>query len=70
MPGEVDDAYILARRILLDALEALAPHRDAVIVVGAQAIYLHTGEGDLAVSPYTTDADLALDPSALSPAPG
>jgi hypothetical protein len=57
--------YVLARRALLDTLEALGGQRDAVILCGAQAIYVHTGEEDLAVSPYTTDADLALRPEVL-----
>lgn len=69
MPGAPDPAYVAARRVLLDALEALRPHLDALVLVGAQAVYLHTGEGDLAVAPYTTDADLAIDPDALSPQP-
>lgn len=69
MPGDVDEVPIDARRVLLDALEALGDHRRAVILVGAQAIYLHTGEGDLAVAPYTSDADLVLNPAALSDAP-
>jgi hypothetical protein len=30
---------------------------------------MHTGEGDLAVAPYTTDGDIALDPAELRPAP-
>ncbi len=72
MPGgsePIDEEYIRARRVLLDALEALQEHRDAVILVGAQAIYIRAGEAELAVAPYTTDADLALDPSALEPEP-
>src|SRR6187401_2744009 len=32
--------YVLARRVLLDALQALGSQRDAVVLVGAQAIYL------------------------------
>jgi hypothetical protein len=67
--GEVDPRYVEARRILLDALTALAPHGAAVIVAGAQAVYLQTGEADMAVAPYTTDADLALDPTLLGDAP-
>jgi hypothetical protein len=55
--------------VLLDALAALAPFRDAVVLVGAQAIYLHTGDTGLAVAPYTTDADLALHPELLVPDP-
>ncbi|MCY3748885.1 MAG: hypothetical protein OXG64_06275 [Chloroflexi bacterium] len=39
----VDDRdYIDARETLLDAVEALGLHRAAVILVGAQAIYVHT----------------------------
>ena len=37
------DLVIAARSALLDALQALRPYRDAVIVIGAQAIYLRTG---------------------------
>jgi hypothetical protein len=64
-----DPIYVRARRVLLDAFEALAPFREAVILVGAQAIYLHTGDSGLAVAPYTTDADLVLDPELLLPDP-
>jgi hypothetical protein len=65
MPGDLDPGYILARRVLVDALEALAEHHQAVILVGAQAVYLHTGEGELTTQVFTTDADLALDPDVL-----
>lgn len=68
MPG-VDELYVAARRVLLDALEALREHRDAMVLVGAQAIYLRVGESDLAVAPYTTDGDLAIDPNGLSADP-
>ena len=61
--------YVLARRVLLDVLDALSAHREAVVLVGAQAIYLHAGEGDLAVSPYTTDGDLVIDPRELHDEP-
>jgi hypothetical protein len=64
-----DPIYVRARRVLLDALEALAPFRDAIVLVGAQAIYLHTGDSNLAVAPYTTDADLVLNPELLIPDP-
>jgi hypothetical protein len=57
--------YVLARRVLLDALHALGSQRDAVVLVGAQAIYLHVGEAELAVPVMTTDADLAVDPARL-----
>ena len=65
MSGDIDGLYVRARRVLLDVLEALRDQLDAVILVGAQAIYLHAGEANLTVAPFTTDADLALDPRAL-----
>ncbi len=65
----MDELYVIARRVLLDALEALGEHRDATILVGSQAIYLHTGDADFGVAEYTTDADLALDPGLLSKNP-
>ena len=68
-PRALDARYVAARRVLLDALEALAPHGPAFILVGAQAVYLRTGESDLAIAPYTTDGDLALDPSLLGHEP-
>ncbi|MCB9740464.1 MAG: hypothetical protein H6747_14470 [Deltaproteobacteria bacterium] len=65
----MDELYVIARRVLLDALEALREHRGATILVGAQAIYLHTGAAELGVAEYTTDADLALDPALLAEIP-
>jgi hypothetical protein len=58
--ASTDPQYVAARRVLLDALVALAAHKPAVIVAGAQAIYLRTGEGESGVAPYTTDGDLAI----------
>ena len=68
MPG-VDEIYSIARRVLLDALQSLGVHRDAVILVGAQAVYLRVGEAELAVAPYTTDGDLAINPALLTETP-
>jgi hypothetical protein len=65
MLGVPDPIYAQARITLLDGLEALRDQLAALIVVGAQAVYLHTGEGDLAVPLFTTDADIALDPAEL-----
>lgn len=67
MSGERSPEYMVARRALLDALAALGPQREAVVLVGAQAIYVHTGDSNLAVAEYTTDADVALDPAKLTP---
>lgn len=64
-----DDLLVAARSALLDALEALREHRDAVIVVGAQAIYLHTGAVSLALAEATKDCDLALDTRSLPQRP-
>ncbi|HEV7774777.1 MAG TPA: hypothetical protein VGO48_15960 [Conexibacter sp.] len=65
----IDPRYVAARRVLMDALVALAPQGPAVIVVGAQAVYLRAGDADLTVAPYTTDGDLAIDPSRLEEIP-
>lgn len=71
METPYDPDYIGARETLLDAVEALGTHRDAVILVGAQAIYVHTEDegAGFALSPFTYDADIALDPRLLGTAP-
>ena len=62
--------YVAARTVLLDVLEALGSQRQAIIVVGAQAIYMPTEDGGITgFAPYTTDADLALAPSQLANEP-
>lgn len=64
------DLTVAARRALLDALSALGEHRHAVVLVGAQAIYLRTDRRDMTfAASYTTDADLALDPRRLDDLP-
>ncbi|MBS3974812.1 MAG: hypothetical protein KGZ89_08115 [Actinobacteria bacterium] len=69
MSGAPDAEYIVARTVLLDALEALGPHREAAVLVGAQAVYIHTGDAGLAVAESTTDGDLALDPARVPETP-
>ncbi|CAN5249869.1 hypothetical protein BH20ACT8_BH20ACT8_11030 [soil metagenome] len=69
MTGVSDPLYVRARAALLDAVEALAAQLDAVVLVGAQAIYLHAGDADLAVAEYTTDADFTVSPTELADAP-
>ena len=59
----------LARTALLDALEALNEHLEAVILVGAQAVYQHTGNAKVALAEFTTDGDLAIDPDLLGSEP-
>ena len=65
----MDELYVMARRVLLDALEAMGEHREATILVGAQAIYVHTGDAEIGIAEYTTDADIALDPGLLGEIP-
>lgn len=61
---------VAARTVLLDALEALGPQCEAIVVVGAQAVYLRTGDGGITgYAPYTTDADLVLAPSRIADEP-
>ena len=60
---------IAARRVLLDALEALEQHREGLVLVGAQAIYLYTGDADVAIATTTKDSDIALIPVRLTPEP-
>ena len=57
--------YVEARRVLLDALGALREQLDAVVLVGAQAVYLRTAERLPTYQAFTTDADIVLDPSLL-----
>ena len=71
METSLDRHYVEARETLLDAVEALGPHSNAVILVGAQAVYVHTASDDdsFAVAPFTYDADIALDPGRLEDSP-
>lgn len=52
MSGALDPLYVRARGALLDALDALEPHLDAIVLVGAQAVYLHTSDTELAVAAF------------------
>ncbi|MGB3894164.1 MAG: hypothetical protein WA942_07905 [Mycolicibacter sinensis] len=61
--------YVAARAVLLDALHALADHRPAIVVVGAQAVYLHTARRRRRSGSMTTAADLALDVESLGTEP-
>ena len=65
------EQHIIAREGLLDAVEALGPNRNAVILVGVQASYVHTrnADSDLVVSPFMLDADIAIEPDLLGDDP-
>jgi hypothetical protein len=67
-PGDAD-LLPTARSALLDALDALQLHLHALVVIGAQAIYLHTGGAAVALAETTKDSDIALDTRALSDTP-
>lgn len=73
-PGESDsmassDLLVIARTVMLDALTALAEHREAVIVIGAQAVYLRTASAPVALAESTKDSDLAIDTRLLGEDP-
>jgi hypothetical protein len=65
----VADAVVMARTGLLDALTALEAHLDALVLIGAQAVYLHTGATETALAEFTTDGDVAVDPALLTSEP-
>src|SRR6266545_3067160 len=67
-PGDAE-ILVAARSALLDALDALREQRDALVLIGAQAVYLHTGAASVALAEATKDSDLAVDPRALSDSP-
>ncbi|MFD1148935.1 hypothetical protein [Saccharothrix hoggarensis] len=64
-----DQLNTTARKVLLDGLEALAAHRAAITVIGAQAVYLRTSKAALKSAAFTSDGDLALDPDVLGDEP-
>lgn len=68
-PGGEDNLIVEARGALLDALAALDEHRDSVVVVGAQAVYLRCGNAPVALAESTKDSDLVIDPRELDPEP-
>jgi hypothetical protein len=67
-PGEAD-LPVRTRAALLDALEALEAQLDALIVIGAQALYFHTGDVDVAIPAETKDADIGVDRGKLKDDP-
>lgn len=67
--GETEDLLVRARSALLDALDALGAHRNSVVVIGAQAIYLRTAGAPVAIAEATKDSDIAIDPRTLGDDP-
>ena len=63
--ADQQELYGVARRVLLDAADAPAGHLDAMILVGAQAVYLRSADAGLSIAVFTADADLGIDLSLL-----
>lgn len=63
------DLLAASRAALLDALDALEEHLDALVLIGAQAVYLHTDAAPMALAEMTKDSDLAIDSRVLSDEP-
>ena len=58
-----DEGLVRARAVLLTGLRALGPQREALTVVGAQAVFEHTrGRSDIPFT-LTIDADTSVAPS-------
>lgn len=68
MPGD-DNLIVEARAALLDAADALAAHQESIILIGAQAVYLRTGNASFALAEATKDSDIAIDARNLGEAP-
>jgi hypothetical protein len=64
-----DELNQAARKVLLDALIALEDHREALTVVGAQAVYLCTIDAAISSASYTSDGDISIDPEVLGEQP-
>lgn len=57
------DLLASTRSALLDALEALSDQHQAVVVIGAQAVYLRTGGLAVALPEMTKDSDTRARPT-------
>lgn len=70
-PADVDPRQltVVARRVLLDGLNALRDHLPALTVVGAQAVHLRSPDAAISNAPFTSDGDLSIDPMLLGDQP-
>lgn len=72
-PPEVSEIYEISRSVLLDTVEALAAKKDALIIIGAHAVYINEQKAgrplNLPVAALTSDCDISLDPSKLGEEP-
>lgn len=53
---------VRARRVLIEGLKALAPQREAITLIGAQAVYEHTAALSSVSPTLTTDGDTCIAP--------
>ncbi|MEV5771193.1 hypothetical protein AB0L49_08075 [Streptomyces antimycoticus] len=60
---------VVARRVLLDGIDALSDHLPALTIVGAQAVYLRTPDAAISNAPFTSDGDISIDPLLLGEQP-
>ena len=60
MSGGPDPLYVRARTAHLAAAEALTDHLDAVVLLAAPAVHLHTRYAHLAAPEHTTDVDFCV----------
>jgi hypothetical protein len=68
-PGGLDFEMVVARNVMLDALDALRDHREALTIIGAQAVYEQTKSLVGRPMVATKDADVCIDPSLLATGP-
>jgi hypothetical protein len=67
--GGLDFEMVIARNVMLDALDALREHRAALTIIGAQAVYEQTKSLVGRPTVATKDADVCIDPSLLATGP-
>jgi hypothetical protein len=65
----IDVGLTEARNVLIQVLRVLANHRNALVLIGAQAVYEHTVALTWLPPTSTTDADICVDPSLLAAEP-
>ena len=65
----LDFEMVIARNVMLDALDALGDHRAALTIIGAQAVYEQTKSLVGRPNVATKDADVCVDPSLLASGP-
>lgn len=61
----LDHQIVVARNVLITALEALGSHRHAITLIGAQAVLEHTMDIDGVPMTVTSDGDAAISPALI-----